>query len=93
MNNTERFKKITNEMLELYKIKNKNYNNSFSKSFEEFGMIMPLIRISDKLNRMKSIVKQSDNANVGDESLRDSIIDCACYCVLTLMELEKYDRK
>ena len=32
------FEKITTEMYNLYEIKNKNYGNSFSKQFEEYGL-------------------------------------------------------
>ena len=83
------FKSITGEMTRLFEIKNKNYGNSFSKQFDEYGLTSVCIRLEDKLNRLKSLSKQGDNANVDDESLRDTLIDLANYSVLSIMEIDK----
>ena len=83
------FKSITSEMTRLFEIKNKNYGNSFSKQFDEYGLTSVCIRLEDKLNRLKSLSKQGDNANVDDESLRDTLIDLANYSVLSIMEIDK----
>ena len=85
----EVFKSVTDEMTRLFEIKNKNYGNSFSKQFEEYGLTSVCIRLEDKLNRLKSLSKQGDNANVDDESLRDTLIDLANYSVLSIMEIDK----
>ena len=50
---TSPFKEITNEMFNLYEIKNKNYGDSFSKQFQEYGLTSVCIRLEDKLNRLK----------------------------------------
>lgn len=84
-----KFESITKEMLELYKIKNKNYGNSFSKQFEEYGLTSVCIRLEDKLNRLKSLNKQGKEANVDDESIRDTLIDLANYSVLAMIEIDK----
>lgn len=84
-----KFESITKEMLELYKIKNKNYGNSFSKQFEEYGLTSVCIRLEDKLNRLKSLNKQGKEANVDDESIRDTLIDLANYSVLAVIEIDK----
>ena len=84
-----KFESITKEMLELYKIKNKNYGNSFSKQFEEYGLTSVCIRLEDKLNRLKSLNKQGKDANVGDESIKDTLIDTAVYAVLAILEIDK----
>ena len=83
------FKSITGEMTRLFEIKNKNYGNSFSRQFDEYGLTSVCIRLEDKLNRLKSLSKQGDNANVDDESLRDTLIDLANYSVLSIMEIDK----
>lgn len=85
------FEKITSEMNSLYSRKNKDYNDSFGKSFEEYGMSMPCIRLEDKLNRLKSIVKSKD-IKVASESLEDTLIDMACYSVMTLIEVRNEKR-
>lgn len=84
-----KFESITKEMLGLYKIKNKNYGNSFSKQFEEYGLTSVCIRLEDKLNRLKSLNKQGKEANVDDEGIRDTLIDLANYSVLAMIEIDK----
>ena len=93
---TNLFKVITNEMLGLYEIKNKNYGDSFSKQFQEYGLTSVCIRLEDKLNRLKSLNKQISEAkngiadiNVDDESIKDTLIDLANYSVLAIMEISK----
>ena len=93
---TNLFKVITNEMLDLYEIKNKNYGDSFSKQFQEYGLTSVCIRLEDKLNRLKSLNKQISEAkngivdiDVDDESIKDTLIDLAKYSVLAIMEISK----
>ena len=90
------FEKVTDEMYNLYEIKNKNYGDSFSKQFEEYGLTSVCIRLEDKLNRLKSLNKQFINSrngieqpNIDDESIRDTLIDTAVYSVLAIMEIDK----
>lgn len=93
---TNIFKAITNEMFNLYEIKNKNYGDSFSKQFQEYGLTSVCIRLEDKLNRLKSLNKQISEAkngivdiNVDDENIKDTLIDLANYSVLAIMEISK----
>lgn len=86
---TSPFKEITNEMFNLYEIKNKNYGDSFSKQFQEYGLTSVCIRLEDKLNRLKSLNKQGKEANTDDESIKDTLIDLANYSVLAIMEISK----
>ena len=93
---TSPFKEITNEMFNLYETKNKNYGDSFSKQFQEYGLTSVCIRLEDKLNRLKSLNKQISEAkngivdiNVDDESIKDTLIDLANYSVLAIMEISK----
>lgn len=86
---TERFEKITNDMLELYKIKNKNYGGSFSEQFKEYGLTSVCIRLDDKIRRLKNLAKQGDSAKVYDESIIDTLIDISVYSVLSIMEINK----
>ena len=79
---------ICKELNELYKVKNSDYGNPFSKTYETFGMTAPLCRIYDKVNRLVELNK-SYNQKVKDESIRDSLIDLANYAILTIMELGK----
>lgn len=85
------FKQIANGLTELYERKNADYGNSFSKTFEEFGMMSTVVRLSDKLERLKTLSKQE--AKVKDESIQDTVMDIAVYAMLTLMELMNKDGK
>lgn len=79
------FKDVLDKMYEIYEKKNADYGNSFSKTFEEFGLTSAAVRINDKNERFKKLIKQE--AQVQDESIEDTLLDLANYSVLTLMEL------
>ena len=82
----EIFKSITERMLETYKKKNADYGSSFDKSMEEFGIISAVVRMSDKMERLKSLAKK--DAKVKDESIEDTLLDLANYCIMTVMHLK-----
>lgn len=87
MNKTDKMALLMREMLKTYRDKNADYGDSFAKSYEEFGLTAPIIRISDKLERLKSLSKAE--AKVKDESIRDTLIDLANYAIMTVVELEE----
>jgi iron uptake system EfeUOB component EfeO/EfeM len=88
VNNVEHHMEIVTEMNKLYERKNKDYGDSFHKSFLEEGMAMARIRLGDKLNRFKTLTK-SDHQEVKDESIRDTLIDLANYAIMTIMEIDR----
>lgn len=77
---------ICKELNELYARKNHDYGNSFHSSYEEDGLLMAKIRIGDKYNRFKSLIKSDQK--VAGESIRDTLVDMANYCIMTVMELD-----
>lgn len=77
------------EMNELYDRKNRDYGDSFHKTFLEEGMAMARIRLSDKLERFKKLSRADEDARVKDESIRDTLIDLGNYAVMTVMELDR----
>lgn len=83
------FEDITKEMNELYQKKNQDYGNSFDKTMDTFGIIAPVIRLNDKVNRLTNLVK-SGQKNV-DESIEDTLLDLANYSVMTLAHLKSHD--
>lgn len=97
MSKVEKFNNITNDMCELYEYKNERYGDSFSKSYEEYGLTMLCIRLDDKLRRLKSLNKMKqdydagiiDEFEVGDESIVDTLIDLANYSVMGLIEIKE----
>ena len=91
MNNIELFNKIVSDMSELYAKKDHDYGNSFEQTADEFGLIAPAIRLSDKLNRFKSLIKS--DKQVTDEKLEDTLIDMANYAIMTVIWIKNHDNK
>lgn len=87
MNKIYEFANILTEMEELYVKKNADYGDSFGKSYKEYGPMMACIRLEDKLNRFKSLVKNGEY-KVKEESLIDTLIDLANYSVMTIIEIQ-----
>lgn len=85
--NIELHKKILDEIHDTYKRKNADYGNSFEEQFKEYGLSSAIIRLDDKMRRLKQLLK--NKAQVKDESIEDTLIDLAGYAILTLMELNK----
>ncbi|MBE9387855.1 DUF1599 domain-containing protein [Vagococcus salmoninarum] len=81
--------KITAELFDTYKRKNHDYGDSFTESLNEFGLVAGLVRVGDKVNRLKSLTKNEQRVN--DESLRDTILDASNYLVMMAMWLDSED--
>ena len=74
------------ELHKLYVAKNTDYGDSFAKVREEIPNAI-LVRLSDKLNRLKSLMtKDDDERKVLDESIDDTLMDIANYALLELVE-------
>lgn len=86
----ERFEGICKDMIDTFEKKNADYGNSFKKLFDEFGMVYAVAHIAEKTERLKQLSKNKGNGLVKTESVKDTLMDCANYCVLTLMELDRY---
>ena len=86
MDKTDKMALLMREMLKTYRDKNADYGDSFAKSYEEFGLTAPVVRMSDKMERLKSLSKAE--ARVKDESIRDTLIDLANYAIMTVIELD-----
>ena len=85
----ERHKALCQELNDLYARKNHDYGDSFHQTFLEEGYAMSRIRLSDKLNRFKSLSRKAGDVQVKDESLRDTLIDLAIYALMTVLEMEE----
>ena len=82
---TNEFRRIVNEMADLYEKKNTNYGNSFGKLVEDLGPIAGLVPLHNKLDRLTNLIKGGHN---DFESLEDTFKDLACYAVMNLIELK-----
>ena len=74
-------------MKDLYLKKNHDYGDSISKTFDEYGLTSFLVRMDDKMNRIKTLIKVGD-ASVTGEHIEDTLLDLANYAVLALTEIE-----
>ena len=82
------FSSIVEQMKEIYSRKNSDYGNSFEQSLDEEGLAAARIRLGDKWNRFKTLSKGKE-IKVTNESLQDTLIDMANYCIMTSMWLSK----
>lgn len=86
MEETHNFKVVVQELSDIYEKKNHDYGNSFSRSFVDFGPIAAVVRMSDKMERLKTLCRKEALVN---ESLRDTAMDLANYAIMLVMELDK----
>lgn len=94
MNDVQRFGRIQVELCDTFKSKNADYGNSFSQLYQEFGdngIITAAVQISHKYHRFMNLAKGTPTKV--NESLRDTLLDLANYCILTVMELDKAKEK
>lgn len=83
----EKFMDITTNMAKTYAAKNHDYGNSFEQSLDKFGLLAAVVRMGDKMNRIESLSKKE--AEVKDESIKDTLLDLANYAIMTVMWLNK----
>ena len=77
---------ILNKMYVTFVEKNHDYGNSFSDLFDEFGLTSSAIRLTDKLNRFKTLIDKE--GLVKDESIEDTLLDLANYAIMTIVEMK-----
>lgn len=89
----QRHRNLCDQLSKIYEQKNHDYGDSFGKTFQEEGFAMSRIRLSDKLNRFKSLSKKPESQQVADESIRDTLLDLANYAIMTVLEMDILQEK
>lgn len=89
-NRTEKHQVLCNTLNAIYKTKNKKYGNSFTKTWKEYGPMMLCIRLDDKLGRTKQLLLRGEE-ETDDESIIDTLLDMANYCLMGILEIEGRD--
>lgn len=89
MNRVDIHSNICDSLKELYRTKNQDYGDSFSKIRSKYGDVAILIRLHDKLSRVEQLMLNG-NQQVKDESINDTLRDLANYALMELTERE-YD--
>lgn len=86
MEKQERFKQLTTKLYETLCIKNSKYGDSHAvlrNRYKVFPVI--LIRLEDKLSRLNNLLLNVEEGTA-DESIEDTLLDLAGYCMLELSE-------
>lgn len=76
----ENMQNAHDELLQTFVDKNSDYGNSFESSLEEYGLIAALIRMEDKMGRLRTLIKSE--AKVKDESISDTLRDLSNYALM-----------
>lgn len=71
----------------IYMQKNNDYGDSFAEMRKEYPNAI-LIRIHDKYARLKRLMSGIEQ-QVNDESIEDTLMDLANYCIMELVERER----
>lgn len=69
----------------IYRQKNHDYGDSFAK----VRSVVPnsiLVRLMDKLERLKTLLGKGEQAQVIDESIAATLMDMANYCIMEVVE-------
>ena len=88
MSQIEEHKKLVDFVHDVYVRKNHDYGDSFGRSFKKYGIVAALVRMEDKWNRLENLAGGAKQ-KVMDESIRDTCLDLANYCLMTVMELDR----
>ena len=87
-NNAAKHMELCKYLNNLYATKNQKYGDSFSMTVQKYGIIAALTRLSDKWQRFETLILTKD-PGTPDESIRDTLLDMANYCIMTVMELDQ----
>lgn len=77
---------ICKKLNDTYKAKNNDYGDSFAMVRGKYHNAI-LIRLNDKLSRLETLMDGATQ-KVNDESIKDTLLDLANYCLLELIEIE-----
>ena len=81
------FDGICHDLMALHARKNKDYGNAADASYREFGLVSYIIRLNDKMNRLKSLTKPGVEQEVKGESIEDTLMDLAAYAIMAIESL------
>ena len=87
----QQHEQICKDLHSTYLIKNADYGDSFKESLDEDGLIAAVVRMRDKVNRLKSL--KDKVGQVSDETLSDTALDLANYAIMTAMWIEDSGRR
>ena len=87
-NKIRKYDNIIKELRAIYIAKNNDYGSSVTDTYNKFGDVSFMVRITDKINRATTLLSKN-NRQVQDEKLEDTIKDMINYGILWLIEKEE----
>jgi hypothetical protein len=90
----DKHRELTLRMARITETKNNDYGSSDDPfaNFREFGELGFLVRMSDKWKRIKTALYEKRDLQVADETIEDTLLDLANYCLLLLCWREEQQR-
>lgn len=82
------YKDLLLQMSQIYHEKRDKYGDNFTKQFKQYGGIVSIIRLEDKLERLKQILLENKKDTL-DETTKDTLIDLANYSLMTILSLKE----
>ena len=79
-------KNIIDSLHDIYIAKNADYGDSVHLTYEKYGLTSFLVRMEDKINRVKTLDEKKEYKFV-DEKIEDTLLDVANYAILALIEI------
>lgn len=92
VNESNPFKDYTDYLADVLNQKNQDYGDSFSRSVDKYGIIVAVVRLEDKVNRLENLTANGDKEKVKDESLADTALDISGYGLLLYKYLKERER-
>lgn len=81
------FDGICRDLMALHAKKNNDYGNAAHESYKEFGFVSYVIRLNDKMKRLKSLTKPGVEREIKSESIEDTLMDLAAYAIMAIESL------
>lgn len=88
INKEQVHKELLDTMHDIYVKKNHDYGDSVHETYERYGMTSFLVRMEDKMNRIRTLDGTND-VKVSDERMEDTLLDLANYAILAIIELKR----
>ena len=89
----ELYKDYTDKLADILAKKNTAYGDAFGKSIKKYGYVAALVRMSDKWNRLNNLMLDGEGVDNLGESVQDTLLDLAGYCILTMAELDNENKR
>ena len=83
----EQHRQLCEKIHSMYVAKNKDYGDSFTRTRSEakYPELVIVTRLSDKFYRLKTLLEGAEQ-QVKSESIDDTLLDLANYCLMELLE-------